>query len=563
MFSIRSFALLLLMSCSGAEVDFARSLAVPQPADIVLRNGKIVTVGRNFSIKEAVAIKGGRFLAVGSDRDMRPFTGPSTRVIDLGGRTVIPGLIDAQIHATRAGLNWDGELHWEQLRSLADGLQMIAKAAQARPAGSWIVVPGGWVPAQFVEQRFPTIAELDAIAPNHPVYLQYLDEGAVLNSAGLRIVGITNKIAEPKGGKFERTANGELTGWLRGAPAWQLAYSKIPKLSLERARQGLRSCFAELNRLGVTSIADLHDENVGFAERRILAEMARLGELTVRLNFYVNVNTAENKSVNSVAAEIKQLPQSDWFRFGGFVVNMDQGNLPANAAKAGSDPQEAFRRMMSLFTEGAHSFRLRVRDDSDASQALTALEGADAARLSRQRIAFTEFEGGLAQTIERIKKLGAGIIVKSHALIGEPSLETPAAKIAGNEMSLGGVYEAGVPLGIGSDGFRANNFSPMLTLWWLVTGKNIAGTVTRAPVHKTSREQALRMYTTGGAWLGAESQRKGSIEVDKFADLVVLSGDYLSVPEDQIRSLESVLTMIGGRVVHFASPFGPIKAGGK
>ena len=563
MFSIRFLLLLLLVSCSGAEVDFARSLAVPQPADIILRNGKVVTVDRNFSIKQAVAVKGGRFLGVGSDRDMRPFTGPTTQVIDLGGRTVIPGLIDAQIHATRAGLNWDGELHWESLRSLADGLQMIAKAAQARPAGSWIVVAGGWVPAQLAEQRFPTIAELDAIAPNHPVYIQYLDGGALLNNAGLRTVGITGKTAEPKGGKFEHAANGEPTGWLYGAPAWQLAYSKIPKLSLDRMRQGLRSCLAELNRFGVTSISDLQDEDVGFAERRVLADMARLGELTVRISFHIGVTSAVNAStrIESAAGELKQLPQSDWFRFGGFVLDLDGGDLPAGGAKAGYDPEETLRHSIRLVANGTHSFRLHPQSDSDATRALAELEQADAASLSRQRIAFTE--GGSAQTNERIKKLGAGIIVKSRALTGEPSLEPADATRAANETSLDGLFEAGIPLAIGSDGFRANNFSPMLTLWWLVTGKNVAGTVVRAPAHKISREQALRMYTTGAAWLAAESQRKGSIEVDKVADLVVLSGDYLNVPEDQIRSLESVLTLVGGRVVHFSSPFGAIKPGNK
>ena len=548
---IRYLALaLFLVSCSGAEVDFARSLAVPQPADIVLRNGKIVTVDRNFSIKEAVAIKGGRFLAVGSDRDMRPFTGPMTRVIDLGRRTVIPGLIDAQIHATQAGLNWDGELHWEHLRSLTEGLKTIAKATQNQHSGSWIIVAGGWVPTQFVEQRFPTIAELDAIAPNHPVYLQYLGESALLNSAGLRAAGITAKTAEPGGGRFERTPNDELTGWLRGVPAWRFAYSKIPKLGLDRARQSLRACFSELNRFGITSVADLHGNDVAFAQRRVLADMARVGELNVRINFYIEHDAAwgELTQLNAAVAEIKQLPQSDWFRFGGFALNLDQRDVPAASAVPGSHAREAFRRMKSLFTETGASFRLSVRDDSEAIQSLAELEQVHPAPTLRQRIAFTAFEGGLAETIERIKKLGAGIIVKSRAASAELPLESQGVN-GTNATSLNVMFGAGLPLAIGSNGFLANNFSPMLTLEWLVTGKNVTGTV--------SREQALRMHTMGGAWLTAESQRKGSIEVDKFADLVVLSGDYLTIPEDQIRSLESMLTMVGGRVVYFAQPFGP------
>jgi predicted amidohydrolase YtcJ len=160
---------LFLTACGGHEVDFARSLAVPAPADLILRNGKIVTVDRAFSIKQAVAVRGGRVITVGTDRDMRPLTGSATRVIDLGGRTVIPGLIDSHIHATEAGLRWDAELHWEMTRTLADGMRQIAAATQAKPAGSWIVVSGGWVPTQFAERRFPSRAELDAIAPRPPV----------------------------------------------------------------------------------------------------------------------------------------------------------------------------------------------------------------------------------------------------------------------------------------------------------------------------------------------------------------------------------------------------------
>jgi len=560
--------MILLIGCSGAEVDFARSLAVPQPADIILRNGKIVTVDRSFSIKQAVAIKDGRFLAVGSDRDVRILTGPRTRVVDLAGHTVIPGLIDSHIHATVAGLSWDAELHWEQLRSLADGLKLIAKVTESQPVGSWIVVAGGWAPTQFAERRFPTRAELDAIAPNHPVYLQYLRQGALLNSAALKAVAIFNKSADPAGGRFERDPRGELTGWLQGVPAWEYAYQKIPKLSLEQMRQSLRNCFRELNRFGLTSIGDLQSADVTFAQRRLLADMARGGELTLRVNFYIAPNDAgdELEQLKLAAAEIKQLPQSDWFRFAGFsgtlVRGLGDGELLADSQSMTivPDARAKLRRMVQFFAEGGYSFRQHATQDNTARQLLDVIEQVHGATpLSRQRIAFAHLEEGSAETVERIKKLGAGIAVQDRlALSGERYMELRGLEKARSAPPLRKMLDAGVPIGAGTDGFRSSNYSPMLSLWWLVTGKTVGGTAIRDKSQNVSREEALRMYTMGSAWFSADSQRKGSIEVDKLADLVVLNADYLTVSEDQIRSLESLLTMVGGRVVYSAGRFAAV-----
>ena len=203
---------LLLASCIGGGVEVPQSFFDPRPpAEWVFMSGKVVTVDSSSSIKEAVAIKNGRFVAVGTDSEIRRWIGRSTAVVNLAGRTMIPGLIDSHIHATVAGLSWDGELHWESLRSLAEGLKQIEAAARNKPAGTWIVVGGGWAPGQFAEKRLPTRAELDDVAPKHPVYIQYLRQAAVLNSAGLAAAGIDGKAADPQGGKFERNpSSGEL-----------------------------------------------------------------------------------------------------------------------------------------------------------------------------------------------------------------------------------------------------------------------------------------------------------------------------------------------------------------
>ena len=180
---------------------------------------------------------------------------------------------------------------WESVRSLADGLKQIEAAAKNKPPGTWIVVGGGWAPTQFAEKRLPTRAELDAVAPTHPVYIQYLRQAAVLNSAGLVAAGIDSKAGDPQGGKFERDpASGELTGVLQGVPAWEVAYAKVPRPTLDQVRQSLGNCFRELNRFGLTSVVDLHTSGVTFAHRRLLGDTAGGGELSLRLDYYVAPN---------------------------------------------------------------------------------------------------------------------------------------------------------------------------------------------------------------------------------------------------------------------------------
>lgn len=560
-----ALGLFLVGSCVGHESEFARSLAVRAPAELVLRNGKILTVDKSFSIQEAVGISAGRFVAVGSDGELRRWTGPHTRVINLGGRTVIPGLIDSHIHATEACSSWDSELHWELKQSLADGLGQIAAAAKTKPAGSWIVVGGGWVPTQFAERRFPTRADLDAVAPKHPVYIQYLRQGALLNTAALAAVGINRDAPDPPGGRFERDpGTGEPTGLVQGVSAWEYAYSKTPRPALDQIRQSFRNCFQELNRLGITSVVDLQTAGVTFGHRRLLSDMARKHELTLRLNYYIAPGEEgdELEQLRAAAAEAKQLVNDEMFRFGGFgetlIRGTSDGDVLSNPDGITIDPRakEKFREAVRFLKQGGYNFHLHTTHDNTAKQLLDVLEQLDQeAPLARQRIAFAHLEDATPETIARILKLGGGISVQDRLLLtGERNLQLWGAK-ARNAPPLRTLLDAHVPLGAGTDAFRSGNYSPMYSLWWLVTGKTIAGTPLRNSSQNVGREEALRIYTMGGAWFTFEEDRKGSIEVGKFADLAVLSGDYLTVPEDQIRSLESVLTMVGGRTVYATGGF--------
>ena len=562
---------LLLASCINRGLDVPQSFFDPRPpAEKVFVNGKVVTVDSSFSVKEAFAIKNGRFVAVGTDSEVRRWIGRNTAVVNLGGRTVIPGLIDSHMHATVAGLSWSSELHWEAARSLAEGLKQIEAAAKDKPVGTWIVVGGGWAPTQFPEKRLPTRAELDAVAPKHPVYVQYLRQAAVLNSAGLAAVGIDRKVADPQGGRFERDpSSGEPTGVLQGVPAWEFAYAKIPPPTLDQMRQGLRNYFRELNRLGLTSVGDLQTGGVTFAQRRLLADMANRGELSLRLDYYIAPNDPgdELDQLRLAAEEVRQLPANDMFRFAGFGETLIRGtgdgdvlsNPKGFTVEAGA--KEKLRNLLRFFAEAGYNFHLHSTQDNTARQLLTVIEEVNRdTPFSPQRIAFAHLEDATPETIARIKKLGGGVSVQDRlVLTGDYYMELWSQAKARNAPPLRTLIDSGVPLGAGSDALRSSNYSPMLCLWWLITGKSVAGTPIRDPGQNVTRLEALRMYTMGSAWFTFAERRKGSIEPGKLADLAVLNADYLTVPEDQIRSIESVLTMIGGRVVYAANGFSSLE----
>ena len=556
----------ILGSCIGHESEFARSLNAPSFADLVLINGRVITLDKDSSIKEAIAVKDGIIAAVGTDGEMRQWRGPQTREINLAGRTVIPGLIDSHIHATVAGINWDFELHWESLRSLQAGLKQIAAAAKERPAGEWIVVAGGWMPTQFAEQRLPTRAELDAAAPNHPVYIQILGQAALLNAAALNALGLTRETSNPPEGRFERDAKtGELTGYALGAGAWRYAYERLPRPTLDKASRALRNCFRELNRLGVTSLGDVHTDSVNFVHRRLLSSMARTGELNLRVNFYIAPNEPgeELEQLSRGVAEVKQLNQNQMFRFAGFaedlVRGIDDGDVVSNPQGIAITPAatEKFRRVLRFLAEGGHNFHLHATQDSTARQLLQVIEEVNRETpFSDSRIGFAHLEDATAETIARIKKLGGGIMVQSRLLVAGES----ARRIWGEHKTrdappLRSMLEAGIPLGAGTDAFRLGNYSPMLALWWFITGKSISGTPIRDPNQSLTREEALRAFTLGSAWFTKDEKNKGSIETGKFADLAVLNADYLTVPEDRIPTLESLLTMVGGRIVYATGTF--------
>src|SRR5262245_30517588 len=284
---LRSGAVAGLMYAVEESSVSARSGA--EKADLILRNGRVTTLDRRRPTAEAVAIKDGKFVAVGGDKDVEAHRGDKTQVIDVGGRTVIPGLNDSHLHLIRGGLNYNLELRWDGVLSLADGLRMLKEQAKRTPPPQWVRVVGGWTEFQFKERRMPTLDEINAAAPDTPVFVLHLYDRAWLNKAALRAVGYTKDTPEPPGGEIQRDKKGNPTGLLIARPNAKILYdtlAKGPKLSPEDQVNSTRLFMREMNRFGITSCIDAGGGYQNYPDDyQVIADLAKKGELTVRIAY--------------------------------------------------------------------------------------------------------------------------------------------------------------------------------------------------------------------------------------------------------------------------------------
>ncbi len=534
------------------------------PAGLVLTNGKIVTVDKDFSIKQAVAIKDGTFVAVGTNDEIKGRIGAQTKVVDLKGRTVLPGLVDSHLHALRGGLTWDFELHWDRLTSLQKGLDQIAEKAKTQPPGTWIRVIGGWSEAQFAEKRLPTPAELDQIAPNHPVWVQRLYERAIFNSAAIKALGITKDTPNPAGGTILKDAGGNPFG-VTAAGGINYYYPNIPRPTLEQQITSTKNWFTVLNRSGITSFIDVAGGLQRWPEDyEAVNRIHDKGELTVRVRWFMQPQRPgrEIEDIQRFVQLVKPKSGDDmlrplgvgeilvWGVFDSDAFGTDSPTFPPAAV-------DSFRQAVKVVAENGWTFTAHATRSKSAEQLLPGIEEVNrGVSLKDRRTSFAHLEDVTPQTMERIKALGGGITVQDRMLFtGEDALKNWGEAQARRAPPLQSLLKAGVNVGGGTDATRVTPYQPFVSLWWFVTGKTVSGQRIRGPEESVSRETALRLYTTGSAWFSGEEGKLGSIEAGKLSDLIVLSADYLTVPEDQIKDLESVLTIVGGKPVYAGDEF--------
>jgi len=544
---------LCLAGCAPLALDAERNAQHNAP-ELIVVNAKVVTVDDQASIAQAFAVRDGRFLAVGDNAQIRAMAGAATRIIDAQGRTVTPGLNDGHIHMVRAGFWWKYEARLDETQSLAEILDIIKTRAQQTPRGTWILTLGGWHHSQIKERRMPTRAELDAVAPDHPVYVQALREVGQMNSMAMKLSGITASMPLPPGVSIGKDAAGQFDGVIRGFAGQTLAERSFPQQSFEDKVEGLRLVMRDFNAAGLTSTGETFGIGVAESDYQVLYELWRRRGMSVRVGAHFPTMNFEHAQrwLDYPAAGFGD----DMLLLNGLgegVLNaMGDGYIPKQFPIA----PEAKAELQKIVAAGARnqvSFQFHATIETTMNAMLDALEAAHAQTpIDKLRINFLHAEQITPSIIARMKKLGMGVQMQNRQSLGSELMKANWGERANDIPPVKTVINSGLPFAGGTDGTTSSSYRPFISIGWLVSGKNWRGDLVR-PTERLTREQALRAYTRGSAWFTWEENRKGAITPGMLADFIVLDRDYLTVNEDDIRFIKPVLTAVGGRVVYDAA----------
>ncbi len=543
-------------------------MVLPGNADTILTNGRFHTVDRQQPLAEAVAIRDAKFLAAGSLADVMQYHNEDTRVIDLQGHTVIPGLNDSHLHLIRGGLNYNLELRWEGVPSVADALRMLREQALRTPSPQWVRVVGGWTEFQFAERRMPTLEEINQAAPETPVFVLHLYDRALLNRAALKVVGYTKDTPNPPGGEIQRDSQGNPTGMLIARPNASILYATLakgPKLPLELQINSTRQFMRELNRLGLTSAIDAGGGFQNYPEDyQVINELHQNQQMTVRIayNLFTQRPGHEQEDFEKWTDMLSPGQGSDYFRHNGAgemlvfsAADFEDFLEPRPDLAPGMEDE--LERVVRHLVEHRWPFRLHATYDESISRMLDVFEKVDKdIPFAGLHWFFDHAETVTQRNIDRIKALGGGIAVQHRmAFQGEYFAERYGIEATRHTPPVAKMLETGVPVGLGTDATRVASYNPWTALYWLVSGRTVGGMQMYDVNARLDRDTALMLWTRGSAWFSTEQDKKGQIMAGQLADIAVLSKDYFSVAEEEIKGIESVLTMVDGKIVYSAGAF--------
>ncbi len=538
-------------------------------ADLILYNGKIHTVDTHLPIATAVAIKEGKFIAVGDDAPiMNQYAGEGITTIDIKGKRVIPGLIDSHIHLIRGGLNYNLELRWDGVPSLADALRMLKNQVAITPAPQWVRVVGGWTEHQFAEKRMPTLEEINEIAPDTPVFIMHLYDRAFLNRAALRAVGFTKDTPAPPGGQIQKNSKGEPTGLILASPNALILYSTLakgPKLSYEHQVNSTRHFMTELNRFGITSVIDAGGGFQNYPEDyQVITDLHEKDQLTVRIayNLFTQRPKQEYEDFDHWTGTVKLRQGDDMYRHNGAGEMLvfsaaDFEDFLQPRPELPLTMEQELEKVVRLLVEKRWPFRLHATYNESISRFLDVFEKVNRDIPFNGLVwMFDHAETIDERNIERVKALGGGIAIQSRmAFQGEYFTDRYGSTAAAYTPPVKKMLNAGVPVGAGTDATRVSSYNPWVALYWLSAGKTVGGLQLYGDGNRLDREAALELYTKGSAWFSSEQHTKGMIKAGYLADLAVLDDDFFHTADEAIKSIESVLTIVGGKIVYAKDDF--------
>jgi predicted amidohydrolase YtcJ len=534
------------------------SLAWAQTADTILFNGKILTVDKDFSVQQALAIGHGRVLATGTSAAMKKLAGNGTALVDLGGRTVIPGLTDGHIHGIRAALTFGTEVNWTGVPTLKEALEKIREAAKSQTPGSWIVVAGGWTEEQFAEKRRPTPQEVTAAAPDNPVYIQHLYDWLLLTPKAMDALNIQGDADVSPGGKLGLDNEGKTTGVIdANGNALGKIFDKLPKPTLEQQVDGSRRFFHVMNSLGITGIVDGGGVSMYPANYQAVFKLWRDQQLTVRVAYHLCA-----PKPGSELADLQNLTQLSPPGFGDEMLHFNgPGEILIWADWTDGDiTADGKTRMAELLRWAAskgYTIQLHWNPDRTVHDLLDIVEEIEKDYPVRDlRWTVLHLYNVSEDNLKRMKSLGLIWGVQDGLYFGGERLAREVGADQARQMPrISTAFRLGLTVAGGTDAHRVSSYNPFVALQWYLDGTTIGGVQTRGDAEAPSRRQALEMYTRNSAFMANDDDKRGTLEPGKLADLAVLSSDYMTAPVKEIGKIRSLLTMVGGNVVYAALPF--------
>ena len=553
----------MLVPC--LNIDKEKKMKSP---NIIIKNGKIVTLDNKQPYACAVAIKDGRICALANKQnDLDYLIGPNTHLIDANGRTIIPGLNDSHIHIIREGLNYNLELRWDNVASLKEALELLKKQVAKTLPGQWVRVVGGWSEYQFAEKRMPTLQEINEITQDVPVFIMHLYERVLLNKAALKALGDLSTL-NLTDGLIEKDSDGKPTGLLLAYPGASILYSALakgPHLSYDEQINSTKQFLSQMNHLGLTSAIDAGGGYQQYPDNyNVISDLADKEELTVRIGYYLFTQKPghELEDFTSWVKQNKPEQGDDFYRLCGagemlVYSGADYENFFQPRPELPPTMEKELAPIIRLLVKNRWPFRIHATYNESISRFLNVLEEVNKEiSFDKLRWFFDHAETISEQNLDRVKSLFGGIDIQDRmAYQGEVFINRYSKEVASYAPPINKIIEKEIPIGAGTDATRVASYNPWISIYWLVTGKTVGGTQIYSQDNILDRMKALELWTVGSAWFSGEQEKKGRIKVGQLADLAILSEDYFSISEENIKKLESVLTIVGGKIVHSSNEF--------